>query len=49
MTAVAYTVMEYESAEPEGEEIAFTLDRPFLFAITSEDGLPLFVGVVETP
>ena len=49
VTAVAYTVMEYESAEPEGEEIAFTLDRPFLFAITSEDGLPLFVGVVETP
>lgn len=49
VTAVAYTVMEYESAEPEGEEITFTLDRPFLFAITSEDGLPLFVGVVERP
>lgn len=49
VTAVAYTVMEYESAEPEGEELTFTLDRSFLFAITSEDGLPLFVGVVEQP
>ena len=27
----------------------FTLDRPFLFAITGADGLPLFVGVVNKP
>ncbi len=27
----------------------FVLDRPFLFAITAEDGLPLFVGLVNRP
>ena len=34
---------------PPEEEIDFTLDRPFLFAITSDDGLPLFVGTVYQP
>ncbi len=29
---------------PPEEEVDFTLDRPFLFVITGEDGLPLFVG-----
>ena len=33
----------------EEQEIDFILDRPFLFAITSQDGLPLFVGVVNQP
>ena len=50
--AAAYTV-EYTSntaapMAPE-EEIDFVLDRPFLFAITGNDGLPLFVGVVNVP
>lgn len=31
------------------DEIDFTLDRPFLFAITSDVGLPLFVGIVNQP
>lgn len=30
-------------------EINFTLDRPFLFVITSDVGLPLFVGTVNQP
>ena len=50
MTAAAYTVMmEAGAAEPPDEEIDFTLDRPFVFAITSQDGLPLFIGIVNTP
>ena len=51
--AAAYTVAMMSlggSGIPEPQkEIDFTLDRPFLFAITSLDGLPLFVGVVQTP
>lgn len=30
-------------------EVKLTLDRPFLFVITTADGLPLFVGIVEQP
>lgn len=31
------------------EEVNFILDRPFIFAITSEEGAPLFIGVVNQP
>lgn len=49
-TAVAYTVMAAcGSGMPPEEEIDFVLDRPFLFAITGYDDLPLFVGVVNQP
>ena len=50
VTAAAYTVMMMcgEGAPPE-EEVDFVLDRPFVFAITGVDGLPLFVGVVHQP
>lgn len=48
--AAAYTVMitEGEAQLPE-KDIDFVLDRPFLFVITSQDGLPLFAGVVNNP
>ena len=48
--AAAFTVIiaDGAAAEPE-DEIYFTLDRPFLFAISSRDGLPLFTGVVNRP
>ena len=50
VTAAAYTVMMMAgSAAPPEEEVDFTLDRPFVFAITGADGLPLFVGVVHQP
>lgn len=50
VTAAAYTVAANDAgAAPPDEEIDFVLDRPFLFAITSEEGLPLFVGVVNQP
>ena len=49
-TAAAYTVMPVcGAAEPPEEEIDFVLDRPFLFVITGEDGLPLFIGTVCQP
>lgn len=48
--AAAFTVMAYAGAAmPPEEEVDFVLDRPFLFAITGSDGLPLFVGVVNQP
>ena len=50
--AAAYTVLMLDagSAGPPDEEVDFTLDRPFLFAVTGGwDGLPLFVGAVNQP
>lgn len=48
--AAAFTVMAGEGAEmPPEEEVDFVLDRPFLFCITGESGLPLFVGIVNQP
>ena len=48
--AAAYTVLGMPaSAMPPDGEIDVTLDRPFLFAITGSDGLPLFVGIVNQP
>lgn len=51
LTAAAYTVIAEDGTgmiTPE-EKISFTLDRPFLFAVTSSDDLPLFVGTVTEP
>lgn len=49
--AAAYTVLAAEATAmmPLEEEIDFTLDEPFVFAITGIDGLPLFVGLVNQP
>lgn len=51
--AAAYTLMAATDTAaplpPDLEEIEFTLDRPFLFVITGEKGLPLFVGIVNQP
>lgn len=52
LRAVAYTVIEAPSYGMPGtppKEVDFVLDRPFVFVITSRDGLPLFSGVVEQP
>lgn len=48
--AAAYTVIMVEStgALLTDNEINFTLDRPFLFAVTSDLGVPLFIGVINT-
>ena len=49
--AAAYTVINIApgAAPPPAEEIDFVLDRPFVFAITGDSGLPLFTGVVNRP
>ncbi len=49
--AAAYTVLLLTcgAAMPPDEEVDFTLDRPFLFAVTGDSGLPLFVGNVNQP
>ena len=49
--AAAFTVvtMNPTSAAPPNDEVDFTLDRPFLFAVTGDSGLPLFTGVVNQP
>jgi len=48
VTATAFTAMGYGAGAPE-HEMDFTLDRPFLFKLTAENGLPLFAGVVNHP
>lgn len=49
--AAAFTVMMMDAgaAMPPDEVVDFVLDRPFLFAVTGSDGLPLFVGIVNHP
>lgn len=37
------------ASEPPEEEMDFVLDRPFLFVLVSDCGLPLFVGLVNQP
>lgn len=50
VTASAVTMLlGAGAAMPPDEEMDFTLDRPFLFAICGADGLPLFVGIVNQP
>ena len=49
--AAAFTVMmAMATGMPEPLPLVeFTLDRPFVFAVTASSGLPLFVGAVQTP
>ncbi len=48
--AAAYTVMAAAGgAMPPEKQVDFVLDRPFLFVITSDSGLPLFAGIVRKP
>lgn len=50
VTAAAYTVLQVDAGSPPPENtVALTLDRPFLFVITSRDDLPLFAGIVNQP
>ena len=48
--AAAYTYISMPtSGMPPADEVDFILDRPFIFAITGDIGLPLFTGVVNQP
>ena len=50
VTAAAYTEMILSGASmPPEDEMDFVLDRPFLFAVFSDDSMPLFVGIVNQP
>lgn len=39
----------FAASLPDGQKIELTLDRPFIFAVTTHENLPLFVGVVNDP
>ena len=47
--AAAYTIIEVDTkaAEP-SEEVVFTVNRPFTYLISTSDGLPLFMGTVNS-
>ena len=48
--AAAITISAMGSAlRPPEDEIDFTLNRPFAYAVMSEQGIPLFIGVCHTP
>lgn len=47
--AASLTVMAYCGSGIPEEKVDFILDRPFIFEIMSETGLPLFVGIVNNP
>ena len=47
-TAAAMTVIQTSAESMPSETVDFTLDRPFIFAITNRDGLPLFFGIVNS-
>ena len=50
VTAAAYTAfLAYGAGAPTDDEMDFVLDRPFAFVIESQDGLPLFAGIVNEP
>ena len=50
VTAAAYTEMRLDGASmPPEDEMDFVLDRPFLFAVISDDQMPLFIGIVNQP
>ena len=51
LTGAAYTIIEptYSGIPEPLEKFELTLDRPFLFVVANEEGLPIFVGIVNQP
>lgn len=49
ISGAAYAYTDGYLSMPSGEIVCLKLDRPFLFVITTKDGLPLFVGIVDEP
>ena len=47
--AAAFTVILLKAEGMLSEPVEFKVDRPFAFAITGSDGLPLFTGIVNEP
>ena len=46
--AVSVTIMLAGAGQPD-RYVDMTMDRPFIFEIVSDTGLPLFVGVIQNP
>ena len=49
VSAASFTKLEFLNGGGPTLKVDFILDRPFLFVITSRDGLPLFTGIVNEP
>ena len=48
--AAAYTIIDFAaSAEMPDEPIVLNFNRPFIFIVQSDAGLPLFIGIVQNP
>ena len=48
--AASLTTIVYAGAMPPPDEtVEFVLDRPFLFVLQNDAGIPLFIGIVEMP
>lgn len=48
VTGTSYTLLPMAgAAEPPKDEVDFVLDRPFIFVITGQTDMPLFIGVVN--
>ena len=47
----AYTIIPAApgASEPPDDEVDFIVDRPFIFAVTDSNGLPIFAGIVNMP
>ncbi len=47
----AYTIIPEApgASEPPDDEVDFIVDRPFIFAVTDSNGLPIFAGIVNMP
>ena len=47
----AYTLIPADpgATEPSGEKVDFIVDRPFIFAVTDRNSLPIFAGIVNMP
>ena len=47
VTGAAYTAFALAADALPLNEVYFTLDRPFLFAVTASDGSILFAGIIQ--
>ena len=45
---VAYTIIVVEKSAAPVEPVAFRLDRPFAYAVTTKEGIPVFMGKVTS-
>lgn len=48
----AYTIIPADpgtSEPPDDDEVDFIVDRPFIFAVTDRNSLPIFAGIVNNP